>query len=125
MGKRILRIIQRQDAIRISGWRNFLFPLGSKDFNRTLEDSLQHEKTAQQFGWKTASSTNFSANTQTTCAGFINTVSGSKTPGRSLGPVSVFPFEHSLYLVSAVIAINEMLLLSGRIIVARFAPLGE
>jgi hypothetical protein len=83
MGKRLLRIIQRQDAIRISGWRNFLFPLGSKDFNRTLEDSLQHEKTAQQFGWKTASPTNFSANTQTTCAGFINTVGGSKTPSRS------------------------------------------
>ena len=89
MGKWLLRIIQRQDAIRTSGWGNLLFSIGGKDHNRALESSLQHDQTPQQPRWATSSSANFSTNTQTTCEGFINTVGGSKTPGWSGSPASI------------------------------------
>jgi outer membrane protein assembly factor BamB len=41
------------------------------------------EKTPQQPGWKAASPGNFSTDAQAACTGFINTVSGSETPGWS------------------------------------------
>ena len=84
MGKRILRILQRQDEVRASERRVVLFAIGSKDRDRALENPLQHEKTAQFLGWKAASSANFSTYAQVACTGFINTVSGSKTPGWSV-----------------------------------------
>ena len=83
MGKRILRIIQRQDAIRTFGRRNILLSGGSQDRDRALEGPLQYKKTSQQPRWKAPSSGNFSPHAQTTCEGFISTVSGSKTPGWS------------------------------------------